>query len=312
MDVKRWLRGHGAPSVDISVYLNDIRALLHLPTESQYSSTLTTMKEKWSAPFFDYYSNNITPDIHAIARWAIEPYRIYNPFSGITNNQSESLNFVIKQLQEWKESPLDCMALSLYHLQNYYLMEIHRGQHELGSYHIHSQYSNLTVLPIPDFIVYSPENIVERVKGNLDALMSKAKTSTEEVELPNTKNLSQKERARRIIEENKISYDSKLHTFTVLGSEDRPYALKLFPKATCTCPSTSECYHLLAAKMYLGMEDTVKQQKLNLTQLRRNARKRKEKKSGRKAPRIGDCEVQPAPDATTKQGKELKDLKVKL
>lgn len=54
----------------------------------------------------------------------------------------------------------------------------------------------------------------------------------------------------------------------------------------------------LAAKMYLGMEQTAKPTRLNLTQLRRNVRKRKEKKSGRKVPRVGDCQVYPAPDAT--------------
>ena len=64
----------------------------------QIQSTLDDMKKEWSAPFFDYYSNNINPDINGIARWAIELHGIYNPLSGITNNQSESLNFVIKQL----------------------------------------------------------------------------------------------------------------------------------------------------------------------------------------------------------------------
>lgn len=42
-------------------------------------------------------------------------------------------------------------------------------------------------------------------------------------------------------------FDSGLHTFTVLGSENKPQAVKLFPTPTCTCPSTSQCYHILAA-----------------------------------------------------------------
>ena len=37
--------------------------------------------------------------------------------------------------------------------------------------------------------------------------------------------------------------------------------------------------------------------KINLTQLRRNTRSRTDKKSRRKAPRAGDYEVVPAPDA---------------
>ena len=73
------------------------------------------------------------------------------------------------------------MALSLYHLQNDYMMEIYRGQHGIGSYHVlsqynslaalpipvPSQYSSLIALPIPDFTVYSPEDIVGQIKGNL-------------------------------------------------------------------------------------------------------------------------------------------------
>ena len=46
---------------------------------------------------------------------------MYNPHSVVTNNQSEGLNRVIKDLQSWKEAPGDSMILSLYKLQAYYL-----------------------------------------------------------------------------------------------------------------------------------------------------------------------------------------------
>ena len=98
--VMAWLCKHGAPCQDISVYLSDIRDLLHLPTEEEYDSKLASLKQRWSAPFSDYYTNHIHPDIQSIARWAIEPLGVYHPYSGITNNQSESLNHVLKQLQE--------------------------------------------------------------------------------------------------------------------------------------------------------------------------------------------------------------------
>ena len=177
------------------------------------------------------------------------------------------------------------------------MMEICRGQHGLGDYHLLQQYQNLAPQPIPDQTVYSPEEIVQHVKGRHHDV---PETSSEKKQpVVSDRPLSQTERAHRLIQEKKIIYDSGLHTFTVLGSQDKPQAVKLFPAPTCTCPSTSQCYHILAAKMYLGMEDTVKKTKLNLTQLLRNACKRKEKKSGRKDPRVGDCEVHPAPDAKT-------------
>ena len=127
--IKSWLRVHGAPSAaDIAVYLSDVRMLFHLSTEEDYQEKLREMQRKWSCPFYDYYLKNIEPDIKSIARWSLEPLNVYNPFSGVTNNQSESLNFVIKQLQEWKESPIDCMLLVFHYLQSYYIMKIVHGQ----------------------------------------------------------------------------------------------------------------------------------------------------------------------------------------
>ena len=102
---------------------------------------------------------------------------------------------------------------------------------------------------------------------------------------------------RSIIENGCISHNHKLGVFTVVGTSGNPHAVKLFPKESCTCPSTSQCYHILAARISVGLEPTTSQKKINLTQLRQKTRSRRDKKSGRKAPRPGDYEVIPAPDA---------------
>ena len=49
--------------------------------------------------------------------------------------------------------------------------------------------------------------------------------------------------------------------------------------------------------MSIGLEDINTRRKINLTELRRNTRSRRDKRSGRKAPRPGDSDVTPAPDA---------------
>ena len=134
--IKTWLRAHGAPSADIGIYVSDVRMLFHLPTEENYRNKLDELKKRWSCPFYEYYMKNIEPDIHGIARWSLEPMKVYNPYSGVTNNQSESLNFVIKQLQEWRESPIDCALLALHYLQSYYMIEIIRGQRGMGKLHL--------------------------------------------------------------------------------------------------------------------------------------------------------------------------------
>ena len=43
---------------------------------------------------------------------------------------------VLKDLQDWKEAPLDCVVLSLYQLQAFYLNETKRGLAGLGKYTI--------------------------------------------------------------------------------------------------------------------------------------------------------------------------------
>ena len=83
-----------------------------------------------------------------------------------------------------------------------------------------------------------------------------------------SKNLTQLERARFVIEQNRLTVDTKLHTFTVLGSA-RPHVVTLFPNETCSCPSTTMCYHILAAKMSIGLtEEHQPRWQINLTQLR--------------------------------------------
>ena len=109
-------------------------------------------------------------DIMSIAQWAIEPYGVYDPYSGVTNNQAEGLNYILKQLQEWKEAPVDCMILALHYLQGYYRVEIARGHQGLGNYHLYPQFSTLlTTLPllISEENVYCPEKIVGEPESTL-------------------------------------------------------------------------------------------------------------------------------------------------
>ena len=164
----------------------------------------------------------------------------------------------------------------------------------------HMQYVQLRELtPIPTSS-FSPDEIVSRIRGKL--AHSTEREQTPRAHLSTSKHdsgtqFSQMERARLIVEQNRIHLDTKLHTFTVLGSE-RPHVVTLFPKETCSCPSTTTCCHILAAKMSLGVDQKQQSQhRVNLTQLRRNARSRREKKSGCKHSQPGDCDVVLAPDS---------------
>ena len=300
-DTRRWLRNHGAPSKDIEVYVDNLRKLFHKPSESEYQAALDEMLKKWNLPFSEYYNENIHSQITFIARWALEEVGLYNPYSGITNNQSEGLNHVLKTLNDWREMSIDCLMLSLYYLQGYYLSKISHGQNELGTYHVHSRFKNsFASVPMLQQKFYPPEEIVTKIKGELDESLKKRIDREEELSIVDEacpSSFSKESRARKLIEDGKIVHNAQLKVFTVAGSTGN-YVTTLFPKETCTCPAKKDCYHILAAKLSIGMNmEAKKSAYLNLTQLRKNSRSKKEKKSGRKRPREGDVEVIAAPDA---------------
>ena len=223
----------------------------------------------------------------------------YNPYSSITNNQAEGLNHVLKSLHDWREVSVDCLMLSFYYLQGYYLSEICRGQNSLGIYHVHSRFNKMSFASvfISQVKFYQPEEIVSRIKGKVSESKKDCINPNDNKELPDS--FSQEARAHKLIEDGKIVHNPQLKVFTVAGSKDF-YVTKLYPKESCTCPAKKDCYHIVAAKISIGMNvETKKPAYLNLTQLRRNNRSKKEKKSGRKRPREGDTEVIAAPDAVS-------------
>lgn len=127
-DIRFWLRKHGAPAADITIYVDDVSQLFHSPSEEAYNQLLEQCCERWDASFEQYYRNEIHPAVPVqIGRWVLEQVHLYNPYCGITNNQSEGLNRVVKDFQSWKEAPLDTVVLALYQLQVYYYNETKRG-----------------------------------------------------------------------------------------------------------------------------------------------------------------------------------------
>ena len=196
------------------------------------------------------------------------------------------------------------------HLQGFYKVEIVRGMRGQGNYHLHPKFSTLLMSPPSLFLgenVYSPEEIVQRIKDSMNTSLTVSSITTPTCTGKENQTLTQHERVKCVVDENKISMDPKLHTFTVMGST-RPHVVTLFPKETCSCPSTTQCYHIQAAKMSIGQHNPVERRQLNLSRFRKNACTRSEKKSGRKCPRSGDCDVIAAPDATTTQHKFESEL----
>ena len=205
---------------------------------------------------------------------------------------------MIKDLQQWKEAPVDCMVLALYQLQAYYLNKVRRGIAGVGEYTLRECYSSLRSSVVEYIPSKSPEEIVTAIKEGTSVSTQECHVHVpggdeDEAEPPAdlTRKLSSHARACLLLESGMISFDPKLHVFTVKGSSGVPRVVTLFPKHTCSCPSTGECYHILAVQMSIGVEKEQKPSRRNLTQLRKNTRTKTDKKSGRKRPHPGDIKT---------------------
>jgi hypothetical protein len=104
--------------------------------------------------------------------------------------------------------------------------------------------------------------------------------------------------AIEVVRQKKVYHVPEAGFFVVEGSNGDKYSVQLYPKESCSCPSLATCYHILAVQMNIGVEELSEKRIYNLTQLRKNTRKRPNKRAGRKQPRPCDRDISiiPAPD----------------
>ena len=120
------------------------------------------------------------------------------------------------------------------------------------------------------FIEYiSPQDIVGRVQAKQviqtdNEFQPDQKTTDKNMDKHPS---SQIDRANLVLTENRISFDPKLGVFIVRNSEGNHNAVALFPKQSCTCASTKECYHIIAAKMNLCLHSKEVTSVINMTEL---------------------------------------------
>ena len=249
-----------------------------------------------------------------------------------TTNQSEAFNHVLKRLQDWKEAPIDLLVLSLFRLAQFHITEVWRGRCGQGDYILREGIEATSSETMPSVVPPQPTEIRESIRYGNNSTANEPVPSTSspptnddikpsrssqspppplsDVEPDDNEagvstasqqqdddryDLKAAERAARIIQTGQISFDPKLSIFTVNGTNE-PRVVRLFPTITCSCPAKANCYHVLAAKLAIGMPDSTAKRPLNLTQLRRNKRKRADKTSARKRPRAEDVDVVPPGD----------------
>ena len=64
--IKHRLRKHRASTVEIPVYISNVRELLNQSTEERYLENMKLYQVKWSEAFDKYYMNEIHPEVCGI------------------------------------------------------------------------------------------------------------------------------------------------------------------------------------------------------------------------------------------------------
>ena len=139
-DVQRWLSDN-LPKVERSKYVNDLFDILRATTERQCVDMMQKMEKEWDEDYTRYFKKSIEPKLGYFCAWSIADSCKIDPKNGITTNQSEGFNFLLKDFQSWKEVPLDSLLMSLKLIQGFYLEEIRRGKANLGTFRLKPKYA---------------------------------------------------------------------------------------------------------------------------------------------------------------------------
>lgn len=282
----------GLNAEEKKLYMNQCRELFSQKSKTNYLELLAERQIGWNQQFGTYYVKNIHPDIDRIGAWVCNKYGV----GKITTNQSESVNNLIKGLNDWKECPIDAMVLSLFQLSQYYNAEIIRGRYNYGQHrilpelaHVYKEENDKPILPE----IVDTQTIIQTIKEaekDVNAHFKKCETNVEEkqkIQFTNydQEKLSMYERALSVInDKDGISMRPKTGEFIVKGTLGTSHVVTIFPKVTCTCAGSGHCYHVLACDMAIGQRQT-NSKKPNVTAYRKRRRKFGDKRSGRKRPR---------------------------
>lgn len=138
-DEKGFVTKNGGRKEEAKVYSDDIKTILKAKYEQDSTTTFLRVSKKWSELFTDYFLKYLKPLLPILALWALSETVLMDEETGITQNQSGSINFVIHSLLKWKEVPVDVLLLAIYRLQLYFLNGIKRGRAGIGSYALRAE-----------------------------------------------------------------------------------------------------------------------------------------------------------------------------
>jgi hypothetical protein len=144
-DIKRWVDENGGGTEQKRAYVSDVQDLIMAPKYSEYTKLYNEFIEGWSDEFCQYFDVTLRERLDRYAKWSIGKKCPFDDDSGITNNICEGYNYLLKNLQTWREVPLDSLMLALKMLQTYHLNEIERAKAGLGNYTLAESCADLAI-----------------------------------------------------------------------------------------------------------------------------------------------------------------------
>ena len=168
-DVERWLLDNIEKN-SRSKYVEDLLQIL------RYHGNISFLQEKranWNEVFRNYFDKYIAIKMKYFAIYAIRdtcPVRPNRWHNSQLNSPAEGFNFLLKDLQECKEAPMNKFAMSFKMLQGFYQEETRRIRSGTDNYVLRPKYEVL-LSNIMDFpqrkLIYHPKDIVKSLQtGN--------------------------------------------------------------------------------------------------------------------------------------------------
>lgn len=148
------------------------------------------------------------------------------------------------------------MVMAVYELQLFFHTEIQRSLNRQGPFTLHTNDDVPTQEPGITLHLPNPDDIFEQLKNFAESRKSQQP-------IPPVIQVAANLTSVRHIPEQRV--------FSVGGTDGTVHSCRLFPNESCSCPVSTTCHHILAAKRSIGIESSSRRI-LNLTRLRQNAR----------------------------------------
>ncbi|CAF1632022.1 unnamed protein product, partial [Didymodactylos carnosus] len=240
--------------------------------------------------------------------WKVEQLGLRSLFKEtITSNCVEGINYVYKELNDWKIVTIDRLVLSLNFLQGYYINEVLRGYCSVGGYKLKSGYEclrmDLSMLLLLN--TYHPGEVVQRIKE------LNIKVGVDDQSSNRLPPLTNVELSTIMFDTDSQVTFSDAGAFIVKHTNGNKYMVTLLDDGFfgCTCglsakKKKSDCMHVIAVKRKMNIKVQQPIPKPNCSSLRK--REKVEAgigRTGRKNPSVWDKENIGSTTQTKRKGR---------